>query len=77
MARACKRGFRGYIVHGPTSYPGPGGLRRVQVSVLSFGNAPRGIFRPAPNFGLKIRPNLSEDFFFAIHLILGKQSDQV
>ena len=61
---------------GGTSYPGLGGLGRVQVSALSFGIAPRGVFRPAPNFGQKIRPNFSEDLFFALQLILGKKSEK-
>ena len=81
MAGACERGFRGYIVPGtslhPTSYASLGRLGRVQVSVLSFGIAPRGVFRPAPTLEQKIGPNLSKVLFFAFHLILGKQSDQV
>ena len=72
MARACERGFRGYIVPGPTSYPNLRGLGRVQVSALSLGIAPRGVFRLAPNFGQKIGPNLSEDFFFCFSLNFGQ-----
>ena len=72
MARACERGFRGYIVPGPTSYPNLRGLGRVQVSALSLGIAPRGVFRLAPNFGQKIGPNLSEDFFFCYSLNFGQ-----
>ena len=49
--RACERGFQGYIVPGP-GLSGPG---RVQVSALSFGVAPSGVF-----MGLK-----------SLHLILG------
>ena len=48
MARACERGFRGYIVPGPTSYPGLGGLGRVQVSALSFGS----LLHPGAYLGL-------------------------
>ena len=63
---------------GSTSYPGLGGLGRVQVSTLSFGIAPRGVFRLAPNFGQKIGPSLSEALFvFALHLILAKKLDQI
>ena len=51
---------------GGKSYPGVGVLGRVQVSALSFGIVPRGVFRPAPNFGQKMRPNLSEDLFFLL-----------
>ena len=46
---------------GGTSYPGLGGAGRVQVAALSFG----------PN--LRGEPKLSEDLFFALHLILGKK----
>ena len=57
---------------GGTSYPGVGALGRVQVSALSFSIAPRGVFRPAPNFGQKIRPNLSEDLFFCFLFNFGQ-----
>ena len=57
----------GYIVPGPRE---PG---RVQVFALSFGVAPRGVFKLAPDFGQMMGLKLSEDrFFFALHLILGK-----
>ena len=48
MARACERGFRGYITPGPTSYAGLGGLGRVQVSALSFGS----LLHPGAYLGL-------------------------
>ena len=52
---------------GGTSYPGLGGPEGVLVSALSFCSS--------PFFGQKIGLNLSEDLFFALHLILGKNSD--
>ena len=48
VARACERGYRGYIVPGPTSYPGLGGLGRVQVFALSFGS----LLHPGAYLGL-------------------------
>ena len=62
MARACERGFRGYIVPGPTSYPGLGGLGRVQVSVLSFGSLLHGLHPGA---------------YLGLHSTLGKKSNQI
>ena len=67
---------------GGTSYPGPGsgGPGRVEVVATSFN---QNFFLCLAlylslSFGQKIRPNLSEDlFFFALHLILGKKSDQI
>ena len=50
MARACERGFRGYIVPGPTSYAGLGRLGRVQVSVLSVGS----LLHPGAYLGLHL-----------------------
>ena len=70
----ARGGFRGYIVPGP----GPRGPGRVQVSALSLGIAPRGVFRPAPNLGKIMGLNLSEALFFiACHLVLGKKLDQI
>ena len=78
-ARAAKGGLRGYIVPGPgPRWAGVKGPGRVQVASSSF-----GIFfyevlffsYSSPNFGQKIRLNFSGDFFFALHLILGKKSD--
>ena len=48
----------GYIVPGPRE---PG---RVQVFALSFGVAPRGVFKLAPDFGQMMGQKLSEDRFF-------------
>ena len=78
MARACKRDFRGYIVPGPTSYPGLGGLGRVQVSALSFGSLlhPGAYLGLHPTLGKKIKANFSEDLFFALQQILGKKLEK-
>ena len=69
LSGPARGGFRGYIVPG-----------RVEVVATSF---KRNFFLCLALylsllFGQKIGPNLSEDlFFFALHLILGKKSDQI
>ena len=70
---------------GGTSYPGPGlggpGLRepgRVEVVASSF---KQNFFSTlpfiCPSLLEKIGANSSEDPFFALHLILGKKSEQI
>ena len=78
MARACERGFRGYIVPGPTSYPGLGGLGRVQVSALSFGSLlhPGAYLGLHPTLGKKSNQISVKTFFFALQQILGKKSEK-
>ena len=63
-----------------TSYPGRGleGPEEWRLSRQVLNKIFFSALYPSLLFGQKVGPNLSEDlFFFALHLILGKKSDQI